>query len=73
MNIDEIIERRETLNKELRTALSVMERSDKIRELRKQIIENQRKCPHFSNKYDWAIIDDTCPYCGFIFNKRRDY
>ena len=67
MNIDEIITTRERLNKELRIALSTMERSDKVYEIKKEIIENQKACPHFSSKYNWAIIDSMCPYCGFHF------
>ena len=51
MNIDEIITTRERLNKELRIALSTMERSDKVYKIKKEIIENQKACPHFSSKY----------------------
>ena len=67
MNINEIINTHDNLKRQLRNALATMERSEKIREIREAIIENQRKCPHFSNKYNWAIVDDTCPYCGFHF------
>ena len=67
MNIDKIISNKERLNKELRIALSTMERSDKIYEIKKEIIENQKVCPHVSNKYNWAIVDSICPYCGFHF------
>jgi len=67
MTMDEIIQTKEELNHKLRFALSTMERSDKIFEIKKEIIENQKRCPHFNNQYNWAIIDDTCPYCGFHF------
>ena len=67
MTIDDIIHNHETLSKELRCALATMERSDKVFEIRQAIIENQKHCPHISDKYCWAIIDDTCPYCGFHF------
>lgn len=67
MTMKEIIQTRETLDHKLRLALSTMERSDAIYDLRKQIIENQKLCPHFDNNYNWAIIDNTCPYCGFHF------
>jgi len=67
MNIDEIIKRHETLDKELRMALSIMERSDKVKELRQEILKNQMVCPHFSNKYNWTIAYNKCPYCGFVF------
>ena len=67
MKIEDIINRREELNRELKYALSTMERSDKINDIRLQIIENQKHCPHFDGNYNWAIINDTCPYCGFHF------
>lgn len=73
MNIDDIIKRREELNYELREALSVMERSDKIKQIRTEIIKNQAVCPHFSDKYNWTIANGKCPYCGFVFDSGRDY
>ena len=68
MNINEIIQTREQLNNKLRSALSTMERSNKIFEIKKEMIENQKRCPHFDHNYNWAIVDDTCPYCGFHFS-----
>ena len=68
-DIMNIVARRERLDKELRMALATMERSDKIEEIRKQQIANQMSCPHFSTEFNWAIVDDTCPYCGFHFSK----
>lgn len=73
MNIDIIINKHETLDKKLHSALSTMERSDKIMEIRREILNNQKQCPHVSNKYNWAIINDTCPYCGFHFSNGRSY
>ena len=67
MTMEEVITTREQLNRELRMALSTMERSDRVFDIKKKIIENQAHCPHFSDKYNWAIIDDTCPYCGLHF------
>lgn len=64
MNIDEIILKRNQLNHDLRIALATMERKDTVAQIRKAIIENQDKCPHISSKYNWAIVDGTCPYCG---------
>ena len=69
--IEDIIQTHERLNNELRLALATMERSDKIFNIKKQIIKNQLRCPHFDNNYNWAIIDDTCPYCGFHFSAGR--
>lgn len=63
--IDEIIQEHERLEKELRMALAVMERSDRVNEIHKEIIDNQKRCPHFSAQYNWAFIDGKCPYCGF--------
>lgn len=66
MNIDEIIKNHEYLNAQLKIALSTMERKDDVQKIRVAIKENQKNCPHISNKYDWAVIDGRCPYCGFI-------
>lgn len=68
MNIDDIIETRKQLDHDLRIALSTMERKDNILKIRQAIIDNQKHCPHFSNKYNWTIAYNTCPYCGFQFN-----
>lgn len=66
--IDDIINTHEKLERELRLALATMERSDKIFEIKKQIIANQLKCPHFSDKYNWTIAYGKCPYCGFVLD-----
>jgi hypothetical protein len=71
INIDEIIQRHEELNKELRVALSTMEKSDRVKEIRKAIEENQIHCPHMSLEYSWPIIDNKCPYCGYKFKKNE--
>lgn len=63
--MEDIINTHEKLNKELRIALATMERSNKIFDIKKQIIQNQTRCPHFSTQYNWAIIDGVCPYCGY--------
>ena len=70
--IDDIIATHEKLERELRVALATMERSDKIFEIKKQIIANQIRCPHVSDKYNWTIAYGKCPYCGFVFNKEDD-
>lgn len=70
--IDEIIRENERLAKELRMALSTMERSDRVNEVHKKIIENQKRCPHFSTKYNWAVVDGVCPYCGFQLNNTEE-
>ena len=68
MKIDDIIQTREQLNRELRMALSTMERKDTIEKIKLAMIDNQKHCPHASTKYNWEITNDTCPYCGFHFN-----
>lgn len=65
--IDDIINTRNRLNKELRMALSTMERKDTIQKIKDEIRNNQKRCPHFDHNYNWEIIDDTCPYCGMHF------
>ena len=70
--LDDIINTHEKLEHELRLALATMERSDKVFEIKKQIIANQARCPHTSDKYNWTIAYGKCPYCGFIFNKEDD-
>jgi len=68
MNIDDIIRAHGELDRELRMALATMERSNKIEEIRNKIKDNQAHCPHVSNKYNWAITNGTCPYCGFVLD-----
>lgn len=64
MTIEQIIQNKSLLNQELHHALSTMERSDKVKEIREKIKANQEACPHYSNKFNWEIKDNTCPYCG---------
>lgn len=66
MTIEEIMKTRKLLDFELAKALTTMERKDTIYELRMRILENQRACPHFSEKYNFAEEDGKCPYCGKI-------
>ena len=62
--IDDIIAERERLDRLLRQAIATMEKKDTINQLRAQILANQAKCPHYDTKYNYAWVDDTCPYCG---------
>lgn len=69
MNIDTIIQNHDRLEHDLRKALTTMERKSVIYDIRKQILANQDKCPHYS-QYNWAVVDGICPYCGKqLFNK----
>lgn len=64
MNIETIIEKHNRLDRELQLALATMERKDRIQEIRLEMLENQKNCPHVDNNYNWAMIDGCCPYCG---------
>lgn len=70
MNMNEIIERHETLTRKLNLALATMERKSVIYELRKELLDLQGVCPHFSAEHNFAIIDEHCPYCGKNFGGR---
>lgn len=72
IDIDTIISRYEHLNSELRIALSTMEKSDRVKEIRDAIHENQAACPHASAKYNWTMADNRCPYCGFDFGGKNN-
>lgn len=67
MTIDEIIHKRFQLENQLAQALSTMEKKTTIFDLRKELMQIQKECPHDSEKYNWVIKNHTCPYCGFIF------
>lgn len=64
MNIDQIIHDRAALNEVLKNALSTMEKKDTIKEVHFKLLELQSQCPHYSTKYNWAMNDNICPYCG---------
>lgn len=64
MNMTEIITKHQQLEKRLMQALATMERKDTIKELRLQLMDLQAQCPHTSEEYNFAWVDDTCPYCG---------
>lgn len=64
MNIDEIMVKHAQLEHDLNLALATMERKDEIKRIREEILNNQDHCPHFSEKYNFTIIDGVCPYCG---------
>ena len=64
MNIDEIIETRTKLDNQLKNALATMELKKDIKDICDSIKELQAQCPHFSDKYNFTWVDNTCPYCG---------
>ena len=62
--MEEIITRRQKIERELEIALSTMEKKDIIQSLRKELLEIQNQCPHVDSQLNYTIIDDKCPYCG---------
>lgn len=64
MTMTELISRHEKLSRDLNIALATMERKSTIAEIRKELIELQNVCPHFSNEYNFTMVDGYCPYCG---------
>lgn len=64
MNIDEIIQQRARLDMQLKNALATMELKKDVQDICKAIKELQSQCPHYSEKYNFTIIDGVCPYCG---------
>ena len=64
VNIDDIIERHESLERQLKFALSSFEKKEAVKQLRQEIINNQKQCPHLSDKYNWTVASNRCPYCG---------
>lgn len=69
MTTKEIIEKHEILNKKLQMALATMERKDTIAKVRKEIMDLQSECPHFSDdpNFQWTYANGTCPFCGYTF------
>ena len=64
MNMDEIIQKHNELSYKLRVALATMERKSTIYELRRELSEIQRICPHFSAEHNFVMVEGHCPYCG---------
>lgn len=56
------------LSTELRQALSKMEYSDRVFNIRHEINELQKICPHNNGSYDFSDTE-SCPYCGKKFRK----
>ena len=62
--IDDIMAEKERLDRLLQLAVATMERKETLNEIRAQMRVNQARCPHFSHKYNYTWVGDTCPYCG---------
>lgn len=68
MDINNIKVKYETLNKELKQALSRMEKTDRVFIIREAIKDLQSLCPHNNGNYDFSTTDE-CPYCGKKFKE----
>ena len=68
MVIDEIKNKYNKLNAELKDTLSHMEKSDRVFIIRNEIKELQNMCSHNNGNYDFSN-QDQCPYCGKKFRK----
>ena len=66
MDINSVKDKYDSLNKELRQALSRMERTDKVLIIREAIKDLQTICPHNNGSFDFSN-NDECPYCGKKF------
>lgn len=68
MDIDNIKVKYESLNKDLKDALSRMERTDKVFIIREAIKDLQQLCSHNNGSFDFSDTSE-CPYCGKKFRK----
>ena len=68
MDITSIKEKHEELNRELRQALSHMEKTDRVFVIRDAIKDLQKLCPHDNGNYDFSNTEE-CPYCGKHFGE----
>ena len=63
MNIEDIINRREELNRRLAQALATMDRKDTVKQIYQEIKENQERCPH-DIQFGLSENEGECIYCG---------
>ena len=67
MDINDIKSQYVDLNLQLINALSTMDLSDKVINIRKSMKELQNICPHTDGIHNFAL-EYKCPYCGRIFD-----
>lgn len=60
----EIFERKEKLNNRLNSLLSIMAFTDEIKEIREELKELPRECPHMDTNFILEVKNGKCPYCG---------
>lgn len=68
MDINDINVRYKELSAELRKALGIMQRNDRVFAIRDQIKELQGLCPHNNGSFDFSTAHE-CPYCGKKFKE----
>jgi hypothetical protein len=62
MDIEQVKAKYDELNERLQYALSHMELSDEIHNIRQEMLELQNECPHGNFIYNYAMYEE-CPYC----------
>ena len=66
MDANEIRQKYNELNSELKVAVSHMEYTDRVILIRDAIKDLQRLCNHNNGSFDFTNTDE-CPYCGKKF------
>ena len=55
------------LSNEIKLALATMERSDRVKELRQELVALQNQCPHtYANGTFARNENDRCVFCGKV-------
>ena len=68
MDINSIKAKYDNLSKDLKQAVSRMERTDRVFVIRDAIKDLQTLCPHDNGSFDFSTTE-YCPYCGKKFGK----
>ena len=68
MDINSIKTKYDNLSKDLKQAVSRMEKTDKVFIIRDAIKDLQTLCPHDNGSFDFSTTE-YCPYCGKKFGK----
>ncbi len=68
MDIEHVKARYEELSERLQYALSHMELSDEIHNVRKEMLKLQDECPHSNAIYNYTLYEE-CPYCKKKFGE----
>lgn len=60
----EILAKREQLDTKMKELLSTMTLTEEVKQVRKELKNLSKECPHSDEFCNFAIIDGVCPYCG---------